>query len=76
MQQVHYADQVYRSDGIRDPFRWARFSEPRFLAMGAFVVLILILSGARDPRARTAGDALEVGSHVAAEAVRTASASR
>lgn len=76
MQEVYYADEVYRRDGIRDPFRWARFSEPRFLALGGFLVLIMILAGARDPRAAVAGEALEVGSHVAAEAVRTARASR
>ena len=76
MDQVHYSDQVYRRDGIRDPFRWARFSEPRFLALGAMVVLIMIAASARDPGAAIAGDGLEVGSHVAAEAVRTARAAR
>ena len=76
MQQVYYADEVYRSDGIRDPFRWARFSEPRFLFMGALVVVVLVLASARDPHAGVAGQALTVGSHVAAEAVRTARASR
>lgn len=76
MDRVYYADVVYRDDGIRDPFRWARFSEPRFLTLGAVLILVLIAASARDTRAGVAGDALEVGSHVAAEAVRTARAAR
>jgi hypothetical protein len=76
VQEIYYADEVYRADGIRDPFRWARFSNPRFFGVGALVVVMLILASGRDPNAAVAGEALAVGSHVAAEAVRTARASR
>ncbi len=76
MQDVYYTDEVYRDDGIRDPFQWARFSNPGFIGVGLLLVLALVLGSSRDPRASVAGQALEVGAHVAAESIRTARAAR
>ena len=71
--QVHYTDQVYRADdGIRDPLRWSRFSNPRFVAIGLALVLLLVFAAGRDPRANVAGQGVDAGSHVAGSAVRIA----
>lgn len=71
--EVHYADEVYRRpDGIRDPFRWSRFSNPRFVLVGVFLALVVVLVAGNDRGAVTAGAGVAAGSHVAATAVRMA----
>lgn len=76
MQDVYYTDEVYRDDGIRDPFQWAKFSNPAFIGVGLLLVLIFVAASSRDPSASAAGQGLEVGSHIAAESVRMARAAR
>ncbi|MFT6399219.1 MAG: hypothetical protein ACJAYU_003984 [Bradymonadia bacterium] len=76
MQEVYYTDEVYRDDGIRDPFRWARFSNPGFIGVGFLLVLTMLFASSRDPGPSVAGQGLEVGAHVAAEAIRTARVAR
>lgn len=69
--EVHYADEVYRADdGIRDPFRWSRFSNFRFVAIGLGLVLLLIYAAGQDRGATLAGEAVDTGAHVAGTAVR------
>lgn len=71
--EPHYIDETYRAhDGVRDAFRWARFAEPRFLAAGLLLALVVILISSQDPSGTTAGDGVAAGSHVAATSVRMA----
>ena len=70
--EVHYADQVYREqdDGTRDPFRWSRFSNPAFITAGTGLMLLLVFAAGQDRSATLTGQAVEVGAHVASQAVR------
>lgn len=69
--QVHYTDEVYRAhDGVRDPLRWSRFTTGKFLAGAMLIAFVTVWLAGREPQAQVAGLGLEVGSHVAATAVR------
>lgn len=61
-------------DGIRDPFRWARFNGAKFLFGVLVFAWIAVLAAGRDPDARTRGAAIDVGGHVIGAAMRTGEA--
>ena len=74
--EVHYVDETYRDtqDGIREPFRWAHFANPRFLSVGFLLAVLVIAALGSNESAETAGQGVGVGAHVAANAVRAARA--
>jgi hypothetical protein len=69
--EVYYTDEVYRKqDGIRDPFRWARFRGPRTLIGVSLLVVVLLAIGGRDPKARVRGTAIDTAGGVIGTAVQ------
>jgi hypothetical protein len=58
-------------DGIRDPFRWARFGQGPFLVMGLLVVLVLVVASTRGRGFDAKRDGFQTAMHVIEQTWRT-----
>lgn len=67
--EVYRIDDRPVDDGIRDPFRWARFTGPKVLVGMLLVGWVAVLAGGRDPVAKSRGDAIETAGSVIESAI-------
>ncbi len=70
MQQVHYADEVYRHhDGIRDPMAWSRFTGAKFMGGALLVALVVIIVGGSQTGPNPARQGIDAAYQVGGTAV-------